>query len=400
MFSDVPLKLTSSSIQDFIFHHENDDERKLVLSYKEILGVPSSLVASQLAARRKAKYKLPLWWKTKGIIYPPSINLEQSSSEATARYKASLLEKNKSGIDLTGGFGVDSFFLSQCFERFHYAEPHEELLELARYNHQLLGVKNIEYIHSSAEEVIRNCTEQFDFAFIDPSRRNKQQKVFKLADCEPNIVELLPALRRKAKEILIKASPLLDIQQSKLELNKVKQIWVVAVDNECKELLFQIDQEANQPTLINAVDLDATGNLLNIISFEQEDERNAIVSFSPPQKWLFEPNASILKSGAFKIVAQKYQLNKLHPNTHLYTSNFLFHDFPGRVFEIIDHMKPDKKLKDLFPNSQANILTRNYPLSVEEIKKKTGLKEGGELFLIGTQSEKEKHLLIARRMLR
>ena len=392
-------QLLRKDIQEYIFEHETADEKSLVLQSKEILDVPTFLIAQQIAGRRKAKYKLPTWYATKGIIYPPSINLEQSSSEATAKYKSSIISKGKIAADLTGGFGVDSFFISKQFDRFYYVEPDEQLLSVVKHNHTLLGADNIQYVNSSAEEFIRHTVEQFDLLFIDPSRRNKQQKVFKLADCIPNVVELLPALIGKSKRILIKNSPLLDIHEGIRELEGADDVMVIAVNNECKELLFSLSRQITSSASIRAIDIDTKANRSSSFAFKQEDEKRTIVQFSSPQEWIYEPSAALLKAGAFKTIVVRYEISKLHPNTHLYTSENQIKFLSGRTFRIRQHLKMDKNIKELFPNGHANILTRNYPLSVEEIKKKTGLKEGGDLYLICTQSENEKHVLLAERII-
>lgn len=390
--------LTNEKIQEYIFLHENEDEKKLVLSQKEVSGIPSSVIATQIAGRKKAKHKISLWYQTKGIVYPPSLNLEQSSSEATAKFKTSLIEKGAAGVDLTGGFGIDSFFLSQVFTKFYYVEPDESLLHIARHNHSLLGASNIDHVNLNAEDFIAKTKENFDLIFIDPSRRNKQQKVFKLSDCVPDVSLLLPALLSKSQKIIIKASPLLDIQQGLRELQNVSQIFVVSVGNEVKEVLFLIEKNFKERAKINAIELSDIGEVINHFSFYAEDEKEIQITFSAPLQYLYEPNASILKAGAFKSISTQYDLKKLHPSSHLYTSEKIVDVFPGRLFKIIERPKLDKNLKDYFPNGYANIISRNYPLNVEEIKKRTGLKEGGELFLICTQSEKEKLALIAERL--
>ena len=392
------FQIANPEIQEYIFLHENEDEKKLVLAHNEIFGVPTSLIANQIHGRRKAKLKINLWSITKGIIYPPSLNLEQSSSEATAKFKSSLLNNGKIGVDLTGGFGIDSYFLSQKFEKFYYVEPDETLLSIARHNHQLLGASNIEYINSTAEEFFSQTNEFFDLIFIDPSRRNKQQKVFKLADCIPDVSALLPLLLKSSEKVLIKTSPLLDIQQGLRELQKAEKVFVVSVNNEVKELLFLISKEVINPPLIEAIDLNNDGQSVHTFSFHVEEEKDAVATFSTPLSFLYEPNASILKAGAFKTIAARHKLYKLHPSTHLYTGESKAEGFPGRTFKVLHQHKLDKKLKEFFTDGYANILTRNYPLSVEEIKKKTGLKEGGDLFLICTQSEKEKPVIVAERI--
>jgi hypothetical protein len=399
MSSNQLFHIANSEIQEYIFLHENEDEKKLVLAHREIFGVPSSLIANQIQGRRKAKHKIDLWYRTKGIVYPPSLNLEQSSSAATAKFKSSVITKGKAGADLTGGLGIDTFFLSQNFEKFYYVESNEALLSIAKHNHLLLGAANIEYVNSTAEEFLAQTKEFFDLIFIDPSRRNNQQKVFKLADCIPDVSSLMSSFLKLSKEILIKTSPLLDIQQGLRELPNVEKIFVVSVHNEVKELLFQITNEGtNDSPSVETVDLSNDSDLIHSFSFQLEEEKNAVAKFSPPLTFIHEPIASILKAGAFKTIALRYGMHKLHSSTHLSTSENKIDGFPGKTFKILKHVKLDKKTKDFFPDGYANILTRNYPLSVEEIKKKTGLKEGGQLFLICTQSEKEKHILVAERI--
>ncbi len=399
MLEDSLFQISNPEIQDYIFNHENEDEKKLVLAHKDIFGIPSSLIANQIQGRRKVKQKINLWYSTRGIIYPPSLNLEQCSSEATSKFKSSLITTGKTAADLTGGFGVDSYFLSKKFERFYYIEPDKNLLSIARHNHKLLGAENIEYVNSTAEEFINKSPGSFDMIYIDPSRRNKQQKVFKLSDCVPDVSRMLTSLLESSERVMIKNSPLLDIQQGLRELQNTEKVYVLSVNNEVKELLFLVGKKnfISSPP-IEAVGLNNYSEPIHTFSFNSEEEKNSEVGFSPPLSFLYEPDASLLKAGAFKSIAQKHNVYKLHPSTHLYTSENRVEYFPGRIFKILQHKKPDKNLKENFPDGYANILTRNYPLSVEEIKKKTGLKEGGTLFLICTQSEREKHVLIAERI--
>ena len=389
-------------VQDFLVEHEDEDVQKLLLKQKTVHGVPTEWIVQQLIGRRKAKTKLPSWYNTKGIIYPPGINLEQSSSESTARFKSDFLLENLpkrkcTGADLTGGFGIDSYFLSLHTHCVECVEPNRELLEIARHNHQLLGAANITYHHTSAETFLALTPEKFDFLYIDPSRRKATQKVYRMADSQPEVVALQSGFFEKATLVLIKTSPLLDIQQGCRELQGVAQVIVVAVENECKELLFLLRETSSREPMIRAVDLNRSGQIISSISFTFAEEKNSVAASSSPLTYLYEPNAAILKAGAFKWIAQKYQLKKLASSTHLYTSDQLL-NFPGRTFKITQFAKPDKKIKDLFSDGYANIISRNYPLSVEEIKKKTGLKQGGENYLICTQDENEKLVMVADRL--
>ena len=392
-------------VQDFIHAHEHDDVQKLLLKQKTLFGVPTEWIANQISGRRKSQTRLSDWYKTGGIIYPHILNLEQSSSQATAQFKRNLVQETlgipraiSSGCDLTGGFGIDGYYLSLCAKRLDYIETNEALTEIAKHNHNMLGAKNIQYHNTMAELFLSDVAEKFDFLFLDPSRRKAHQKIYKLSDSSPDIVSLLPQLLVKAEVVLLKTSPLFDIQQGCRELKNVNEVVVVAVENECKELLFLLKKDFSVAPVIRAVDLRKNGEINNSVSFRFEDEKSAIADFGSPLTYLYEPNVAILKAGAFKWIARQYRLKKMAPSTHLYTSEKILDDFPGRIFKITDQVKPDKKLKDRFTNGYANIIARNYPLSVAEIKKKTGLKEGGDQYLIGTQTEKEKLLLMAERV--
>lgn len=391
-------------MQDFIFENEGLDEKVLLLKQKTTLGIPTSIIADQLAGRRKAKYKLPSFYKTKGVVYPPSLNLEQTSSELTAEFKKEIIQsninlKNKYGADLTGGFGVDSYLLSSICDHLDYVEHNEDLLELAKHNHHLLRANNIRHQLSTTEDFLKSMSQVFDFIFIDPSRRNKSQKVFKLADGEPNVVALLPLIFTKTDTLLIKASPLLDIQQGLRELINVTKVFVVAVNNECKELLFLCRKGVVIEPEIHCVNLSSVNSRnKEVFSLTLSQEVKAKSIFSDPLSFLYEPNASILKSGAFKSIGQQFDLNKIDINTHLYTSDKLVSDFPGRIFKVLVVNPIPDQLKTIFDGGQANVVTRNYSLTPDELKKKLKLKDGGEKFLIGFSGLKQKYLVAASRI--
>jgi hypothetical protein len=398
----LPL-LVESTIQEYLIEHEQEDVRALVLKQKEVLGIPASVLATQLSGRSTAKNKLSTWYQTKGIVYPPTINLEQCSSEATARFKENILtEEIKSrlvAVDLTGGFGVDSYFLSTIFKNTHHVDVNEELLEIAKHNHKTLGANLIKHHNETAKHFIETSIENFDVVYIDPSRRDLQsRKVFQLDDCTPDITTLQHAIFKKSNFLLVKASPLLDIQQGLRELISVKKVLVVSVENECKELLFLAEKNYSGTIQIEAVDLYNSGLVRNTFTFSSEQEKESTSKFSEPLAYLYEPDASIMKAGAFKLVGERYHLNKLSANTHLYTSEELITDFPGRIFQIENLNPNQKELQDLLPTKQANVLTRNYPLRPEELKKKLSVQDGGDKYLIGFSSEKKKHLALCSRI--
>jgi hypothetical protein len=393
--------LLTPAVQDFIRAHEHDDERRLVLKHKEIGGVQAARVAEQIAARRKAKDKLPGYYQTEGIVYPPGINLEQSSSEHTARYKQHILQQEGvprgTAVDLTEGFGIDTFFLSQSFAALHAVEPNESLQAIARHNHDRLGAQNIHYYNTTAEAFLANDPVVFDLVYIDPSRRAGSQKVFKLSDCVPDVVTLQDPIFAKASDLLVKASPLLDVQQGLRELSCVKTVYIVAVNNECKELLFFCRPGYSDLPSIVAVNL--KHGVPETFSFSLSEEQHALVTDTPPASYLYEPNAAVLKAGAFKLLTSRYGVSKIQINTHVYTSDTLVEDFPGRVFKVEAFVKSDaKEVLPFFPDGKGNVITRNYPLTAEALKKKVGLQDGGDKFLVAFSGAGRKFLAVATRM--
>lgn len=396
-------ELLHPSVQRFIQEHADSDETQLLLKYKEIEGVPMTTIADQLIGRRKARAKIPTYANTPGIIFPPGLSIEQCSSEVTAVYKAELLKnaciQRHTCADLTGGFGIDTFFLCKEFDTVHYIEPNESLLAIARHNHQLLGANNIIYHATNAESFISNTTLTFDAIFIDPSRRknNANNKVSALKECSPDVTTLMKPILKQSPLLLLKAAPLLDIHQGLVELSYVERITIVSVENECKEILFTCARAKAEEPNIHAINLEK--NHSRKFSFRLSEEKSETVVYGEPLTYLYEPNASILKAGAFKTVAHAFGLTKIHPNTHLYTSDQLRIDFPGRIFKIETFVKPNRKLlENLLPEMKANITTRNYPRSVAELKKQTSIQDGGEKFLIGFTGMKEKYLALASRV--
>lgn len=395
--------IASEVVQQYIFDHEHEDERKLALNKKEILGVSPSVLAEQIRGRKKAKEKLPSYYRTRGIVYPPGINLEQCSSEQTAAFKASVVQKHLgttliSCADLTGGFGVDSFAFSKICKAVHTVDPNESLLEIAKHNHTLLGASNIFYHSKTAEDFLLQSENKFDFIYLDPSRRGSaNQRVFKFADCEPNVVALFGQLRRQSDMVLVKTSPLVDITQGLQELPDVQHVYVLSVNNECKEVLFLCTSNPEQEPVIHAVNL--VHEVVHEFSFSPTEEKKSTPSISAPLTYLYEPNASVLKAGAFKLVATRFNVHKVHMNTHLYTSDELVHDFPGRIFRIEAIVKPDaKSIKPYLPEERANVITRNYPLIPDALRKKIGLKDGGEKYVIGFTTVNKPLVVVAERL--
>lgn len=372
-------QLASPEVQAFIRAHLAEDPASLMLKKDQYPDLPMRAVVEQIASKQKAKHKLPSWYQQEGILFPPALSMEQASSERTATYKASLV-KGKSMVDLTGGFGIDCYFLSKSFQRGIYVERQEQLTQIASHNYKVLGA-NVEVVHAQSEDYLAKL-EPVDLIYLDPARRDDHnKKVVLLEDYAPNVLELMPLLQQKSKQVLLKVSPLLDIKLAIEQLSHVAAVHVVAVQNEVKELLFLLDYKAENEPTIHCVNFSKTETQHYEFSFNEEELREAIIG--DYSNFLYEPNASILKAGAFKSITEKFGLKKLHANTHLYTSEVPVVDFPGRLFKVKSEISLNKKyLKKTIPDLKANITVRNYPQSVAQIRKKTGLKEGGANYVL------------------
>lgn len=388
-------KLLSPEVQRYLLEHEHADEVELLLKHKSILGLPTPVIAEQLLGRRKAKEKLPTLYKTPGIIYPHQKNLEQSSSEVTAEFKASLI-KGDDVIDLTSGFSIDSYFFSRHFKTVSCVEPNPALLEIASHNCHKLGIQNMRFYNSTAEEYVKTMT-PVDAVYIDPSRRDGSDKVVQLSECSPDITLLQKEILKKSSRLLVKTSPMLDVKLGIHQLEHVSDVWVVSVNNECKELLFLCDQTSITP-VIHAVNILSNGTR-QTYDFTFSSEHDAEPDFSSPKAYLYEPNASLLKGGAFRSVSNFFSIQKISANTHLYTSDRLLENFPGRIFKISSFIKPDAAAAfSALPQRKANVLTRNYPLTSDQLKKKLKLNDGGEDYIIAFSGPKEKYVVVAKRV--
>lgn len=357
--------------------------------------VSSAEIATQISGLITAEKKLPTWFEAREIYYPPKLNLEQTSSEITAQYKASLIQGDRL-IDLTGGFGIDDHFFAESFKEVVYCELNKELAEIAEHNFSKLGKSNIKVIPGDGLKTLENSDKCFDVIYADPARRNNQGgKVFKLADCLPNIPVNFDLLFNKTNRILIKTSPLLDITAGLAELRYVSGIHIVAVNNEVKELLWFMEKGFSGSVQIKTINFNR--NQPEIFSGSIDDKPE--ISFSLPKKYLFEPNAAIMKSGLFNLLAEKTGTSKLHRDSHLYTSEET-KKFPGRVFRMFDikDFKPSL-LKKEFKGTKANITTRNFPESVSNLRKLLKIKDGGDRYLFFTTNKEDKKVILDCRKL-
>ncbi len=370
----------SKEVQDYLKDNEDAEITGIVLSGSPFENVTAAELAQQLEGRKKAKTKLPIWYSTSAIYYPPKLNIEQTSSQATAQYKASLA-KGASLIDITGGLGIDSYFFSKVNNEVIHCELNDEISQIATHNFQFLAANNIKTVSGDGLDFLKKNTAHFDTIYVDPSRRNESKgKVFILKDCLPNIPEKIDLLLSKTNQLIVKTSPLLDISAGLRELTAVAEIHIVAVNNEVKELLWILKQGVkNLDLVLKTVNILSTGNEVTAANYHEALDSSA--SFALAKKYLYEPNAALLKSGLFNWIGNSFNLEKLHTNTHLYTSDELI-DFPGRRFEIQETLSFNKKnVVDKFGGKKANITTRNFKTSVENIRKKFKIKDGGDDYL-------------------
>ena len=392
-------KLQAENIWQFIKDHEQDNPAHLVLRQPDFHHIPIQELAAQIAARQKAKMKLPEWHAQK-VWFPPKVSLEQCSSEATARFKASLLS-GKSFADLTGGFGIDTYYLSQQFEECHYVEQEQVLCELAAYNFHVLN-QPIEVHQAQSEEFLEKIEKPLDWVYLDPARRgDRAQKVFLWQDCSPNITTLLPQLFASSKNVMVKAAPMQDISRGIAELeNKVKAVYIIEWQKEVKELLYILSPTEVEEVRITAVSLSDVGDVLTTFAGNKSQETVANVYYQSPQKYLYEPSPAVMKSGLYKLLGGRFELGKLHANTQLFTSNQLRTDFPGRIFELKSQIPVQKKqLKQVLPEMKANLSTRNFPMPIAQLKKKLAITDGGAHYLFATTLKDDvKALLVCEKL--
>ena len=386
------FSILNKNIQEFITQNTGVSISKLALQKNPFPEVDWIVVLNQIEARTKAKDKLPTWFSTENIIYPSKVSVEQTSSEKTAEYKASLIS-GKSLIDLTGGFGVDDYYFSKKFKVVAHCEINEDLSNIVKHNLQQLQIKNCFcYATDSANILKESDADAWDWIYIDPSRRNDAKgKVFMLKDCLPNVPESLDFYFEKSNSILIKTAPLLDISAGLSELKFVKNIHIIALENEVKELLFEIHNHYKGSITLKTANI--LKDKIETFEFVLDDEMD-FIPYELPKKYIYEPNSAIMKSGGFDEVSSIFKIGKLHKHSHLYTSDELI-DFPGRTFEIekvIPYSKNDMKTE--LVNEQANITTRNFPETVENIRKKWKIKNGGNKYCFFTTDKNDNKIVL------
>lgn len=384
------MTVLSPETTNFIREHRKDDVRALALKAKNYPYIDMNEAVIQIAGRQIAEKKVPSWADIDGIIYPKHLSMEQCSSEITAKYKATLV-KGETLADLTAGFGVDCSFISRQFKHALYVERNKELCDIAKNNFKILGLNHIEIHNTDGIEFLKGM-QQVDCIFMDPARRdNNGGKTVAIQDCEPDITKIEKLLVEKSRISMIKLSPMLDIHNALKELQFINSLHIVSVNNECKELIIIIGNNSESvyktenDIKINCEQLVNNSNSQHF-EFTYSEEKNTEIEYTDSiGKYLYEPDAAILKAGPFKLLSKRYGVKKLHPNSHLYTSDDIM-DFPGRRFKVIGTSTFGKKelkafLKDL---EKANITIRNFPSNVADLRKKLKLKEGGDIYIFAT----------------
>lgn len=381
--------LLQPKIQHFIRESSGRPVAQLALQKNPFPEVEWINIVNQIAARDKAKGKLPTWYAAENIIYPSKLSVEQTSSEIAAKYKSALVS-GKNLIDLTGGFGIDDFYFSKQVEKVTHCELNLELSAIAKHNFTILGANNIECLPGDSLELLKLLDRQWDWIYVDPSRRSDAKgKVFMLRDCLPNVPGLLDTYFEYSSNILLKTAPLLDIKAGLGELHSVKAIHIVAINNEVKELLWLLEEGYAGKPQIYAICITKEGTETFMTALDDEESAH----YSEPQQYLYEPNSAIMKSGAFNTVAHHYNVAKLHRHTQLYTSDELI-EFPGRRFTVENVLPYQKAGIKQIEGRKMNITVRNFPIQAEEIRKKLKIKDGGDTYAFFTTNMHNEKIII------
>ena len=392
--------LLTPDIREFIRENAKADIPTLALKGSPYKEWPFALILDQIKARRQADVKLPTWLACHDVIFPKSALMEQASSTATARYKASLV-KGKKFVDLTAGAGVDTWAFSHVFDSGVSVDCDRAAVDLLTHNMSFLVKKSLDTLCLEAESFIQDMP-YVDFTYIDPQRRNERKKgLYVFSDCVPDIDVLLPILKGKTRHVMIKASPMIDITQALKVLPHVRDVYVVEWRGDCREILFIVDWSVSgdrdvEDVPITVAVLNDDGDPIYTMTCTKRDDKSAKIGDSLPGAYRYEPSPGFQKSGAFSMIGHTYGLRKLHIHTHVYTSDDLRTDFPGRIFEVQNIFSVHRKS---VPFRQANLTVRNFPAQIDVLRKKLALKEGGAEYLFAcTLSDERKALIPGRKI--
>lgn len=393
--------MVSDDIIEYAWQHRGEDPVRMLLKGDLPDGIEAQRVADQLEGMAMATTKWPWLAENRNVAYPRRLNREQSSSETAARYKAALVGEGESLADLTGGMGVDSMMFARRAGEVDYVEQEAELCDIVEHNARVLGIGNMTCHCGDCVAWLKDCDRHFDWIYIDPARRDGQgRKLVRLADCQPDVLELLPLLRERCEHLMIKASPMIDIHDSVGRLGIVREVHIVAVGHECKEVLMLADSRqwtagSGERVTVRSVDIWNGGEWRNEFVWGEEVSPRYAGAL---QRYIYEPNAALMKGGPWGEICEWYGVEKLDRNTHMYTSERLVEGFPGRVFEVEQKLKLNRKaVKGVV--ERANVVVRNYPAEAATLRKQLGVADGGEEYIIATTFRGEKKGLLCRRVM-
>lgn len=398
----------NEATREFIRLHRDEDIRELALRGTKDPEVDLAFALQQIDGHRRALEKLPSWAAVEGIVYPPHLSMEQCSSERTARYKAEAAGGGESFVDLTAGFGVDAAFIAQGFQRAVCVDLRPELCAISSVNFQLFGLHQINVVNGNGVDYLHTMP-QADLVFVDPARRDEHGgRTYGIADCTPNVLEIIDELLTKAQRVMIKLSPMLDWRKAVEDIGKehVSAVHIVSVNNECKELLVLVEGGGR------SVEGECSVHCVNLLSdgseerFEFDAQAPSSIKTSHfltslPFHFLYEPNASVMKAGCFDLLAERFGVKPLHANSHLFVSDVMVPNFPGRrfVIEKITSMNKRELKESLDGVTQANLAVRNFPQSVADLRKRLKLQDGGDTYIFATTIENVGlRLLICRKI--
>ena len=364
---------------DFVNAHKDEDTARLLLSAARYPSIDMPAAVQQIEGLRTAREKWPGLLAFEEFFYPPRLNREQSSSEATARYKASIISSDDCQLstiaDLTGGMGVDTLAFAKVAQHVDYVERDPQLCAIMEHNLRALRIDNVS-VHCADSMEWLTAAGRYDLLFVDPARRAASgRKVAAFEDCMPNILEHAEMLRMHCRQLMVKASPMIDIDLGCRQLGNVNEVHVVGVKGECKEVLFVCGEPQGEPRIT-----------CEEVSFTRSEEAATEARYVKTMgRYLYEPDAMLMKGGPFKIIAVRYGIEQLGHNTHLYTSEKRLDGFPGRVFEVLQELKLSRKeVAAVIPDGKAHVVTRNYPVEAAALQRQLGLREGGDVFVVAT----------------
>ena len=397
---------------EFIREYRERDIRQLALQANRFPDVDMPYALDQIQGWQIARRKLPKWAACDGVIFPPHLSMEQCSSEPTAQYKLNLAMEwtervghASSMTDLTGGFGVDFSFTSCAFTAATYVERNEQLCHIVEHNLPLLGLNNATVVCADAVEYL-STVEQQTMLFLDPARRDEHgAKTVMLVDCTPDVVQLLPKLLEKSHFTMLKLSPMLDWHKAVDDLQgTVREVHIVSVEGECKELLLVLSTVVESELKVYCADLSTASAPSSLFVYTPGSSAPVVNSKLKTQnsKFVHEPNASIMKAGCFDELAAAYGVSPVSRNSHLFLSDEPIEGFPGRSFvvECVTTMNKGELRKALVGIEKANIATRNFPLTVSELRKRLKIKDGGDVYIFATTTAEGEHLLLISRKYR